>query len=448
MTRSVYLISRLRLSGSHARVLAQRWTPCALLTCVLLGACMAETDGAADSAPTTQALLGQDQDAGATTEGKRPTEAAAVGVEEARADSDGRVSGPISGGQAEDPYACIASEAERDAKCGYEWLRDATLCGVEVVQDAALCGAEVVTSAALCGASYVEDGAFCGYSYVKDGAKCGSETVTDAAICGYTTVTSATQCGWNFLKGLFGGKKPKRCKVAGTCRAPKRCRIANKCEKPRTCPVAKRCRQDRECQVPKRCKIEVCTQSTPGGQCVPGLAECSIEGFACQPSFDSGVFRCLPAYDFDPADHAACEAMYDPNLAALARAGGLPQAYSAGGGAAAVLSRSLEIGTAYGAAGEYGCFSTRCEGEQTDVNIAAFANLTTYVAWDKLSGGSRAFSLGVSTPVAEFGVTTAPVLSSDYAEYYGQADMVSYGVGVLPVQLGHAACTTTLYQTR
>src|SRR5690606_16772573 len=131
---------------------------------------------------------------------------------------------------------------------------------------------------------------------------------------------------------------PKSCQVAATCTVAnscdvaKSCHVANSCDVPKSCDIAAACDVEADCQVPASCDVEICKQTTPGGQGTPGLAECDIEGFACQMSADSDVFRCLQNYstEMNAADRAVCEAQYDARLAALAKSGETTFAYSYG----------------------------------------------------------------------------------------------------------------------
>jgi hypothetical protein len=357
---------------------------------------------------------------------------------DAAADAEGLVPGaslatPLASDAADNPYACIKEQVVDAALCGTETVRDGTLCGTETVRDATLCGTMIVTDAALCGTTIVTDAALCGVQTVTSGALCGTRTVTDGVLC-----------GWDFLGSIFSGKSPSTCQVDASCDVPASCEIAA------TCEVAAECTIDSSCELPKSCELQRCSQTFPGGACLPGLAECDVEGFACQVSVDSDVFRCLPSYssDLDVQDRALCDSFFDANVSALAAEGRSALSFSTGTAGTAVASGSYEVGTVYGAEGEFGCFVSSCVGVQSDLSVAQFANFGAYTAWDVFAGNAKTFSVGGSLPVIELGISSASVVSSDYESYLGQVDSVSIGVGVLPVNAAHMSCNTTVYQTR
>ena len=283
-------------------------------------------------------------------------------------------------------------------------------CVWEEVQDAVQCGTEAVV---------------CGYRSVRDGAKCGWKTVTSAADCGTKIITDIFQCGMDFLGGA------KSCSIAKTCK------IANECEIPIDCDIA------------KKCDVEKCKQTIGGGKCAPGLIDCDVVGFACKLSFDSDVFRCMPDYDEDMnvADPDVCKDFYDENLAEFAKKQDAAMTWSNGSGASLVASGSLEVGTVYGPKGEYGCFNSNCAGYETDLSASTFFSIGVYENWDAVPGTARVVSLGIDTPVFEFGFSPAIVFSEDHTIPIGSVTTVSLGVGVLPVGGSHLTCATSVYDT-
>jgi hypothetical protein len=290
----------------------------------------------------------------------------------------------------------------------------------------------------------VTDAAVCGTTVVSDAVMCGVTPVTSAALCGTKTITDGVTCGWDWLGSIFGGSSPKSCQVDATCDIPATCEIAASCE------IANECEVDLSCEIPKSCAIERCSQATPGGACLPGLAECDSEGFSCQLSADQDVFRCLPNYasDMNVAEEAVCAPLFDANLSAFARSTNKAHSYSAGVAGSVVAASSTEVGTVYGENGEFGCFVSTCVGAQTDVSIAQFTTFGVFTGWSDFAGNAKVIGAGGSLPIIELGVSSMSVVSSDYSKYLGQLDSLSLGVGVVPVALGYLSCNTTVYQVR
>lgn len=339
----------------------------------------------------------------------------------------------LSSEHANDPYSCIQEQIVSAALCGTDTVRDGTLCGKAIVEDAALCGTHAVTDGTLCGTSIVEDATLCGVQHVTSGALCGTSIVTDGLTCGWDAITS-----------LFGGSSPKSSEVELSCDVPASCEVAA------TCEIASQCEVATECEIPRSCEFESCSQSNPGGACLPGIAECDTHGFSCQFSADQDVFRCLPDFntDLDMADKAVCEPFYDRGLSAMAQSAGITMSYSTGTAAGAGAAGSYEVGTVYGANGEFGCFISTCVGAQLDLSIAQFASFGAFLQWDSFAGNGKSVSVGGSLPVLELGVSSASVVSSDFGDYLGQVDSISLGVGVLPVTLAYLSCNTTVYQVQ
>jgi hypothetical protein len=339
----------------------------------------------------------------------------------------------LSSEHANDPYSCIQEQIVSAALCGTDTIRDGTLCGTAIVEDATLCGTHAVTDAALCGTRIVEDATLCGVEHVTSGALCGTSIVTDGLTCGWDAITS-----------LFGGSSPKSCEVELSCDVPASCEVAASCEIANSCEVAA------QCEIPRSCEFESCSQSSPGGACVPGIAECNTQGFSCQFSADQDMFRCLPDFntDLDMADKAVCEPFFDRGLSAMAQSAGITMSYSTGTAAGAGAAGSYEVGTVYGANGEFGCFISTCVGAQLDLSIAQFASFGAFLQWDSFAGNGKSVSVGGSLPVLELGVSSASVVSSDFGDYLGQVDSISLGVGLLPVTLAYLSCNTTVYQVQ
>jgi hypothetical protein len=339
----------------------------------------------------------------------------------------------LSANAGDDPYSCVKQQIVSAAECGTDTVRDGALCGTHVVSDAAQCGTHAVSDAAQCGTQVVTDATQCGVTHVTSGALCGTAVITDGATC-----------GWDWLSGLFSSGSPKSCSVDLDCDVPATCEVAASCE------IASECEIASDCTVPKSCEIERCSQSKPGGACVPGLAECDTAGFSCQFSADQDVFRCLPDYasDLDVADKAVCEPLFDSGLSAMAQSGKVTLSFSTSTAAGAGAVGAYEVGTVYDSGGEFGCYISTCIGAQTDVSIAQAANFGAFTSWTNFAGNSKSVSVGGSLPIAELGVSSASVLSSDYGQYLGQIDSISVGVGIVPVALGYLSCNTTVYQVK
>jgi|GEM_PF-4692683 len=344
------------------------------------------------------------------------------------------------------PLSCIAEETTDAILCGTEIVADVALCGTEYVVDGSKCGFRYVTSAAECGTKHVVSASQCGVDYVTSGAQCGWQHVTDGAQCGWNYVRSGAQCGWNHLSSLFGLiRKPKSCNVPKSCDVAKSCNVPRGCDVARSCNVPNGCEIAKSCEVAATCDVDICRQTSPGAACLPGVADCDIKGFSCQPSFDSGVFRCMPDYfEASEIDRDFCEALYVPALADLANEAGTAMSYGAGASGSLGVTTSVETGTVYGPDGEYGCYVSTCAGAHTDIAIASYGVFGLFTDWSSFAGTSRVVSENVSTPVAELGFTTAQVFDAEFNDLIGTTNSLAIGFGILPAGVSVLSCSTSV----
>lgn len=141
---------------------------------------------------------------------------------------------------------------------------------------------------------------------------------------------------------------------------------------------------------------------------------------------------------------AICMKFKDKNLASLARKTKSTMSYGAGSQGTAGSALNLEVGTVYGANGEYGCYQTYCYGGVSDLSIADYAAFGIYAKWADFHGKSIIITEGVDTPGVELGFTTVQVLNTQRI-LIGTINTFSVGLGVLPVQGGILECDTTLF---
>ena len=88
-----------------------------------------------------------------------------------------------------------------------------------------------------------------------------------------------------------------------------------------------------------------------------------------------GDMRCFPIPS-NPAEFlttAVCQSMHIPYIHQQAISQGRTISYGAGGGAAAIVGTSIEVGVAYGRDGCFGCYMTGCIGGETDINVNVYA---------------------------------------------------------------------------
>ena len=120
-------------------------------------------------------------------------------------------------------------------------------------------------------------------------------------------------------------------------------------------------------------------------------------------------------------------------------------------GAAAGVSTALEVGVAYGANGEFGCYVSSCFGVAPALEISGYSVMGIYDQFTSIAGESTITSAGVSigipdTPVS-FGGDMGLVSNSDNEEI-GMTLNVNVGIGFsTPIALGAQSCYTEMLQT-
>lgn len=196
--------------------------------------------------------------------------------------------------------------------------------------------------------------------------------------------------------------------------------------------------------------------TVPTPTCSAGM---QLDAGLCYPSCAPGYVGVGPVCWFDglgidDIGVAACELLRVPILSQLAQDSGLALTAGGGAGLAAGLSASAEIGVAYGAAGEFGCYVTGCGGITTNVALSAYGALGAYGQFSDIAGDaivvSGGLSLGIpSTPISlggSLGLVTdlqgAPVGSTISAAISVGADAVT------PIDLGALTCHTEVLQTQ
>jgi hypothetical protein len=196
-------------------------------------------------------------------------------------------------------------------------------------------------------------------------------------------------------------------------------------------------REGFEC-VPKR---------QPGEACGPD-AHC-LEGFTCMPSLTP---TCVIA-SIDTAADQACRALQVPIIGDMARESRGALTFSVGESATALVGVSIEMGVAYGADGEFGCFATVCGGVTSDVSVSLFATMARYNSYADIQGLSVLASIGASTLGIEVGGTAGTIYAirepssiTDFASktLIGSSGTVSVGLGLAPAQFTTNVCYTEI----
>jgi hypothetical protein len=157
---------------------------------------------------------------------------------------------------------------------------------------------------------------------------------------------------------------------------------------------------------------------------------------------DAGLFRCFPDETDELFPDDVCLAMYAPELHELAMTLGVTQSYGSGGGGSVGVSDTLEVGTAYGRDGCYGCYITNCVGLETNVQVSVFAGIGLYdVDLDGFQGPS--ISTVESAGIELIAFATSQQFTPNW-ELIGTADYVSFGLGISPISAGVYECQTVL----
>jgi hypothetical protein len=119
-------------------------------------------------------------------------------------------------------------------------------------------------------------------------------------------------------------------------------------------------------------------------------------------------------------------------------------AASFGRGAAlsAVAGATVEVGTAYGPDGCYGCYLTTCVGGESNVEANVFGSFGQYVSLDDFSG--RAILEVGSVGIEVLSVAAGQVINPTTGEIVGVFEAISVGLSAIPVTVGLYDCDTRL----
>ena len=154
----------------------------------------------------------------------------------------------------------------------------------------------------------------------------------------------------------------------------------------------------------------------------------------------------------------ACKLLRVPVLSDIARDEDSALTFGVGLGAAVIAAASVELGIAYGAHDEFGCYVSTCTGLSTEIEISAFTTIGNYDDYYAIPGDSVVLGAGVGvgapipyTPLtvgvsAGFGVVSTPQMEP-------VGGVLSAGVGLsmdtpLEFAVNGMQCHTDLLQTQ
>lgn len=184
-----------------------------------------------------------------------------------------------------------------------------------------------------------------------------------------------------------------------------------------------------------------------------------LDAGLCYPVCDPGYVGVGPMCwlgNLTVADIPAvgCDLLRIPLLSMLAEAEGTALTSGAGLSIAVGATGTTEIGVAYGAEGEFGCYVSACGGFTTNVALGAYVTMGAYDEFSSITGQSSVASAGVSvgipdTPIS-FGGGLGMVTAPDGTPI-GSTLSASVSVGadaLTPVDLGDLDCQTGVLQTQ
>lgn len=175
----------------------------------------------------------------------------------------------------------------------------------------------------------------------------------------------------------------------------------------------------------------------------------------CSPGYVGvGPVCWLEGLTIDDIGAAACDLLRVPVVSDLAEQAGMALTSGAGLGLAVGATGTVELGVAYGADGEFGCYVTGCGGITTNVALSAYGVLGAYDEFSSIAGDAIVASAGLSvgipqTPISLGGslglvtdLNSVPVGSTISAA-------ISVGLdGLTPIDLGALTCHTDVLQTQ
>lgn len=179
----------------------------------------------------------------------------------------------------------------------------------------------------------------------------------------------------------------------------------------------------------------------------------------CYPVCDAGYHGVGPVCWMDDLSvdlfvRSACDALRFPAMSDVARESGKALTFGIGAGVSLVATGTGEIGVAYGADGEFGCYATGCFGVSSNISINAYASMGAYRSFADLPGETLVTSLGVSAGIPEtpisIGGSVGSVSNMD-GEVIGATLSANIGLGLdglTPIDVSALVCTTGVLQTQ
>lgn len=220
-----------------------------------------------------------------------------------------------------------------------------------------------------------------------------------------------------------------------------------------TCDIANHCGDGLYCKpgIPQRCQPyrkhgESCGPAYPCGE----GTQCEL----CLSGNCKSTFQCVYNANNGAITEQGCRNMYAQPLHNGAKNSGLTMTYGGGNGASLLVpGESQEFGIAYGADGQWGCYTTFCYGLNSDISIEQFGALGFYQTFAAVGGTSFANVQEVQIPGDLVNFATSQIYSRDPGEVIpaspeliGTADAFAIGVGadILPFSAASMLCETTL----
>ncbi len=162
----------------------------------------------------------------------------------------------------------------------------------------------------------------------------------------------------------------------------------------------------------------------------------------CYPLCDPGYHGVGPVCWLDGLSSVdVCRSLYDSSLALAAVQGQQAMTFGIGAGIADGISANAEAGVVYGEQGQFGCYTTACKGNVTDVSVSAWGSFDTFGSYSAVAGQSYVTSVGAAEGIA--GAATGIITDANYNPV-GITTSVSLGVGESPIQLGFSTCQTSV----
>lgn len=195
--------------------------------------------------------------------------------------------------------------------------------------------------------------------------------------------------------------------------------------------------------------------TVPGPDCGPGeVNDAGLCYGQCDPGYHGvGPVCWRDDITIESLATDVCDALRAPLLSHVAEESDVALVSGVGMGLAAGATGTAEIGVAYGADGEFGCYVTACGGLSTDVGISVYGALGMYDEFASVAGDSLVVGAGVSlgipdTPIV-FGGDVGLVTNMS-AEPIGTTISASVGLGPSPISLSVSGliCHTEVLQSQ